>query len=94
MTIVELLDSHQSFRYVTDHIRTRKPLLLLWVISWSTFFLSAILDNLTTSIVMISLARKLVHDRETRLLFAGMVVIAANAGGAWTPIGDITTTML
>ena len=94
MTIVELLDAHQSFRYVTDHIRTRQPLLLLWVICWSTFLLSAILDNLTTSIVMVSLIRKLVGDRETRLVFAGMVVIAANAGGAWTPIGDITTTML
>lgn len=94
MTIVELLDSHQSFRYVTDHIRTRQPLVLLWVICWSTFFLSAILDNLTTSIVMLSLARKLVSIRETRMVFAGMVVIAANAGGAWTPVGDITTTML
>lgn len=94
MTIVELLDSHQSFRYVTDHIRTRQPRKLLWLICWFTFFLSAVLDNLTTSIVMLSLLRKLVGDRETRMLFAGMVVIAANAGGAWTPIGDITTTML
>lgn len=94
MTIVELLDAHHSFRYVTDHIRTRRPVVLLWTICWATFFLSAILDNLTTSIVMVSLVRKLVANRETRLWFAGMVVIAANAGGAWTPIGDITTTML
>src|SRR5690606_15443047 len=67
---------------------------LLWVLGWVTFFLSALLDNLTTSIVMVSLLRKLIGNREARLYFAGMVVIAANAGGAWTPIGDVTTTML
>lgn len=94
MTIVEVVDSHQSFRFITGRIATRNPVKLLWVICWVTFFLSAILDNLTTSIVMVSLIRKLVTNRETRLYFAGMIVIAANAGGAWTPIGDVTTTML
>lgn len=94
MTIVELIDSHQAFRFITERIRTRNPVLLLWVICWVSFFLSSILDNLTTSIVMVSLIRKLVTKRETRLYFAGMIVIAANAGGAWTPIGDVTTTML
>lgn len=94
MTIVELVDSHHAFRFITGRIRTRNPVLLLWVICWVSFFLSAILDNLTTSIVMVSLIRKLVTNRETRLYFAGMIVIAANAGGAWTPIGDVTTTML
>lgn len=94
MTIVELVDSHQGFRFITDRIQTRNPAKLLWMICWVAFFLSSILDNLTTSIVMVSLLRKLIGDREMRLLFAGMVVIAANAGGAWTPIGDVTTTML
>lgn len=94
MTIVELVDAHEGFSMITNRIRSRSKVKLLWVVSWLTFFLSAVLDNLTTTIVMISLLRKLVHDRETRLFFAGMVVIAANAGGAWTVIGDVTTTML
>lgn len=94
MTIVELVDAHRGFRYITDRIRTRNPRTLLWIVCFVTFFLSAILDNLTTSIVMVSLIRKLISDKETRLTFAGMIVIAANAGGAWTPIGDVTTTML
>jgi len=94
MTIVELVDSHHAFRFITDRIRTTHTVTLLWVICWVTFFLSSILDNLTTSIVMVSLIRKLISNRETRLFFAGMIVIAANAGGAWTPIGDVTTTML
>ena len=94
MTIVELVDAHQGFRFITKHIRTKSPRKLLWIICWVTFFLSAVLDNLTTSIVMISLVRKLIPNREMRLTFAGMIVIAANAGGAWTPIGDVTTTML
>src|SRR5690606_19669477 len=94
MTIVELVDSHQSFRLVTDRIRTRNPVKLLWVICWVTFFLSSSLDSLTTSIVMVSLISKLISNKETRLYFAGMIVVAANAGGAWTPIGDVTTTML
>lgn len=94
MTIVELIDAHHGFRIITDRIRTRNPVLLLWIVCWITFFLSSILDNLTTTIVMVSLIRKLIHDQKMRLFFAGMIVIAANAGGAWTPIGDVTTTML
>ncbi len=94
MTIVELVDAYQGFKIITDRINTRNPKKLLWIICTVTFFLSAILDNLTTSIVMISLIRKLVPNKDMRLFFAGMIVIAANAGGAWSPIGDVTTTML
>jgi len=94
MTIVELIDAHQGFKIITNRIRTKNARKLLWIISILTFFLSAVLDNLTTAIVMVSLIRKLVHDKEQRLFFAGMVVVAANAGGAWSPIGDVTTTML
>ncbi|MBX2914372.1 MAG: sodium:proton antiporter NhaD [Cyclobacteriaceae bacterium] len=94
MTIVELVDAYQGFKIITDRINTRNPKKLLWIICSVTFILSAILDNLTTSIVMISLIRKLVPNKEMRLFFAGMIVIAANAGGAWSPIGDVTTTML
>lgn len=94
MTIVELIDSHQGFKIITNRIKTKNARKLMWIICLLTFFLSAILDNLTTAIVMVSLLRKLVHDREQRMLFVGMVVIAANAGGAWSPIGDVTTTML
>ena len=94
MTIVELVDAHHGFRYITDRITTKNAKSLLWIICWVTFFLSSVLDNLTTSIVMISLIRKLIPNKDMRLFFAGMIVIAANAGGAWTPIGDVTTTML
>jgi Na+/H+ antiporter NhaD/arsenite permease-like protein len=94
MTIVELIDAHQGFRLITDQIRTRNIRTLFWVIGLITFFLSAALDNLTTSIVMVSLLRKLIKNEEARKLFAGIVIIAANAGGAWSPIGDVTTTML
>jgi Na+/H+ antiporter NhaD/arsenite permease-like protein len=94
MTIVELVDAYQGFRIITDRIRTKSPIRLLWLVCWVTFFLSSILDNLTTSIVMVSLIRKLIPDKDMRMFFAGMIVIAANAGGAWTPIGDVTTTML
>lgn len=94
MTIVELVDAHHGFRFITDRIKTKNAKKLLWIICWVTFFLSAILDNLTTSIVMVSLIRKLIPNKDMRLFFAGMIVIAANAGGAWTPIGDVTTTML
>ncbi|XP_054785449.1 sodium/proton antiporter 2 isoform X1 [Prosopis cineraria] len=94
MTIVEIVDAHQGFKLVTDIITTRKPRLLLWVIGFVTFFLSAVLDNLTSTIVMVSLLRKLVPPSEYRKILGGVVVIAANAGGAWTPIGDVTTTML
>lgn len=94
MTIVELIDAHDGFDVITSKITTKDKRKLLWIISFVTFFLSAALDNLTTTIVMISLIRKLVSDKQTRMFFIGMVVIAANAGGAWTPIGDVTTTML
>jgi Na+/H+ antiporter NhaD/arsenite permease-like protein len=94
MTIVELVDAYQGFRIITDRINTKNPKILLWLICFVTFFLSSILDNLTTAIVMISLIRKLIPNKEMRMFFAGMIIIAANAGGAWTPIGDVTTTML
>jgi Na+/H+ antiporter NhaD/arsenite permease-like protein len=94
MTIVELVDAHHGFRLITDRINTRNPKKLLWIVCWVAFFLSAALDNLTTTIVMISLIRKLIPNKEMRLFFAGMIIIAANAGGAWSPIGDVTTTML
>lgn len=94
MTIVELVDAYQGFRLITEKIQTKNPKALLWIVCWVAFFLSAILDNLTTTIVMISLIRKLIPNRDMRLFFAGMIVIAANAGGAWSPIGDVTTTML
>src|SRR5690606_26156469 len=94
MTIVELIDAHGGFKVITDRIHTRKRISLLWIIGLLTFFLSAVLDNLTTTIVMVSLLRKLVRGRPERWLYVGIVVIAANAGGAWSPIGDVTTTML
>jgi NhaD family Na+/H+ antiporter len=94
MTLVELIDSHKGFKVITDLIHTSSKRKMLWIMGFITFFLSAILDNLTTTIVMVSLLRKLISDREDRLLLGSMVVIAANTGGAWTPIGDVTTTML
>jgi len=94
MTIVELIDAHEGFKVITDRIRTSKRVQLLWTIGFITFFLSAALDNLTTTIVMVSLLRKLVKEQHERWFYAGIVVIAANAGGAWSPIGDVTTTML
>jgi Na+/H+ antiporter NhaD/arsenite permease-like protein len=94
MTIVELIDAHNGFRFITDKIKTKNPKILLWIICCVAFFLSAILDNLTTTIVMVSLIRKLISDKEQKLIFIGMIIIAANAGGAWTPMGDVTTTML
>ncbi|MCB2048217.1 MAG: sodium:proton antiporter NhaD [Novosphingobium sp.] len=94
MTVVEVVDSHDGFEVITSRIRARSMVALIWIIAGVTFFLSAILDNLTTTIVMVSLCRKLVEDRNDRLMLAGIVVIAANAGGAWSPIGDVTTTML
>ncbi|MGZ8542185.1 MAG: sodium:proton antiporter NhaD [Chitinophagaceae bacterium] len=94
MTIVEIIDAHDGFEVITSKITTKDKRKLLWIIGFVTFFLSAVLDNLTTTIVMVSLLRKLITDKETRMFFIGMVVIAANAGGAWTPIGDVTTTML
>ncbi|HRH57951.1 MAG TPA: sodium:proton antiporter NhaD [Chitinophagales bacterium] len=94
MTIVELIDAHDGFLLITERIKTKNKRTLLWLISIITFFLSALLDNLTTTIVIVSLLRKIIKEKNDRLLFAGMVVIAANAGGAWSPIGDVTTTML
>jgi len=94
MTIVELIDAHQGFSIVTDRIRTTNITQLLWIIGILAFFLSAVLDNLTTTIVMTSILRKMIKQREARLYFVSLVVIAANAGGAWSPIGDVTTTML
>lgn len=94
MTVVELVDAHDGFSVITDRIKSNKKVRLLWIVSLLSFFLSAALDNLTTSIVMISLTRKLISDQKTRWFFAGMIIIAANAGGAWSPIGDVTTTML
>ena len=94
MTIVELIDTHNGFDIITTRISQTDKRKLLWIISFVTFFLSAIIDNLTSTIVIISLLRKLIKDEKDRLLFAGIVVIAANAGGAWSPIGDVTTTML
>jgi Na+/H+ antiporter NhaD/arsenite permease-like protein len=94
MTIVELVDLHEGFGVITRAIKTRKKSKLLWIIALLAFFLSSVLDNLTTTIVMISLLRKLVPDQKERWFYASAVVIAANAGGAWSPIGDVTTTML
>ncbi|MDZ7935775.1 MAG: sodium:proton antiporter NhaD [Emticicia sp.] len=94
MTIVELIDAHQGFKIITDQISSKKTVVLLWTVSFLAFFLSAALDNLTTSIVMVSLLRKIISDADQRKFFAGIVIIAANAGGAWSPIGDVTTTML
>jgi Na+/H+ antiporter NhaD/arsenite permease-like protein len=94
MTIVELVDAHHGFKFITDRIKTKSPKKLLWIVCGVSFILSAILDNLTTTIVMVSLIRKLIPNKEMRLFFAGMIVVAANAGGAWSPIGDVTTTML
>jgi Na+/H+ antiporter NhaD/arsenite permease-like protein len=94
MTIVELVDVHEGFSIITDRIKTQNQVKLMWIVGIITFFFSAVLDNLTTAIVMVSLLRKLIDSRQKRWLFAGIVVISANAGGAWSPIGDVTTTML
>ena len=94
MTIVEVVDAHNGFEVITKRIKTQQLSTLMWLVGIVTFFLSALLDNLTTTIVMISLMRKLLANHAERLFFAGIIVIAANAGGAWSPIGDVTTTML
>ena len=94
MTIVELIDAHEGFTIITDKITTNKKVALMWILSLITFFFSAALDNLTTAIVMSALLTKLIKDKETLWMFAGMVILTANAGGAWSPIGDITTIML
>ncbi len=94
MTIVEVIDQHEGFKVITDKIKTTNKVKLLWIISFLTFFMSAVLDNLTTTIVMVALLRKLISEKQSRWFFASMVVLAANAGGAWSPIGDVTTIML
>lgn len=94
MTIVELVDAHQGFAVITDKITTTKRVPLMWILTILSFFFSAALDNLTTAIVMSALLTKLIKDKEDLWMFAGMVIIASNAGGAWSPIGDITTIML
>lgn len=94
MAIVEVVDAHNGFEVITSRIKTTQLSSLMWLVGFVTFFLSSILDNLTTTIVMVSLMKKLLEQRDDRLFFAGIIVIAANAGGAWSPIGDVTTTML
>ena len=94
MTIVELIDGHNGFSLITDQIKTRSKVKLLWIITILTFFISSVLDNLTTAIVMTSLTAKILSHKEDRLWFVGMIIIAANAGGAFSPLGDVTTTML
>jgi Na+/H+ antiporter NhaD/arsenite permease-like protein len=94
MTIVEIIDLHDGFNMITNRINTSNQIRLLWIIAGISFFLSALLDNLTTAIVMVSLTRKIISVKQQRLFFAGMIVIASNAGGAWSPVGDVTTTML
>ena len=94
MSIVEIVDVNGGFKVITDRISTTKKTTLLWIICTLTFFMSAVLDNLTTSIVMVALLRKLLGDRKERWIYASMVILAANAGGAWSPIGDVTTIML
>ncbi|MDH5597697.1 MAG: sodium:proton antiporter NhaD, partial [Cyclobacteriaceae bacterium] len=94
MTIIELIDIHQGFDVITNRIRTTNKRKLLWIVSLLTFFLSSLLDNLTTAIVMVSLLSKLIEDKKERMFYAGLIIVASNAGGAWSPIGDVTTTML
>ncbi len=94
MTIVEIIDYFDGFATIKGYIRTRKKSKLLWLFSILAFVLSAIIDNLTATIVLVTILQKVIKERETRLWFAGMIIIAANAGGAWSPIGDVTTTML
>lgn len=94
MTIVELIDAHDGFELITSRISTTSKKNLVWIIGGITFFLSAVLDNLTTTIVIVSMLRVMISERKDRMLFIGLVIIAANAGGAWSPIGDVTTTML
>ena len=94
MTIVDLIDSYNGFNVITDHITTRNKHKLIWLLSIITFFMSAALDNMTTTIIMIMLLRRLIADKKERWIFASLIVIAANSGGAWSPIGDVTTIML
>ncbi|WP_445957343.1 sodium:proton antiporter NhaD [Yeosuana sp.] len=94
MTIVEIIDYFDGFSTIKDFVKTKKKVKILWIFSILAFALSAIIDNLTATIVLISILQKVVKDRNVRLYYAGLIIIAANAGGAWSPIGDVTTTML
>jgi len=94
MTIVEIIDAHDGFQNITERIKTNHKTKLIWLISVITFFLSAVLDNLTSTIVMMSILNKLIEDKKTKWLLLGLVIISSNAGGAFSPIGDVTTTML
>ena len=94
MTIVEIIDYFNGFFTIKTFVKTKSKVKLLWIFSALAFILSAIIDNLTATIVLITILQKIVHDRDSRIWFAGLIIIAANAGGAWSPIGDVTTTML
>jgi NhaD family Na+/H+ antiporter len=94
LTIVEIINVHHGFKLITDYINVKSKRQLLWILGLIAFFLSSVIDNLTTTIVMVALVKKLIRDIDDRLFIGGVMVIAANAGGAWTPIGDVTTTML
>ena len=94
MTIVDLIDMHGGFSIITDHITTREKRRLMWLLAFIPFFMSAVLDNMTTTIIMVMVLRRLISDRHERWIFTGVIVIAANSGGAWSPIGDVTTIML
>ena len=94
MTIVEIIDAHDGFHSITEIIKTTNKTKLIWIIAFTTFFLSAVLDNLTSTIVMLSILKKLIQDKKTKWMLLGLVIISSNAGGAWSPIGDVTTTML
>ena len=94
MTIVDLIDMHGGFSIITDHITTREKRRLMWLLAFITFFMSAVLDNMTTTIIMVMVLRRLISDRHERWIFTSVIVIAANSGGAWSPIGDVTTIML
>lgn len=94
MTIVEIIDTHGGFSIITDHINTRNKKRLIWLLAVVTFFMSAVLDNMTTTIIMIMMLRRIINSPKERWLFAGIIIIAANCGGAWSPIGDVTTIML
>jgi Na+/H+ antiporter NhaD/arsenite permease-like protein len=94
MTIVEIIDYFDGFSTIKSVVKTKSKKRILWIFAFLAFILSAIIDNLTATIVLISILQKIVKERDTRLYLAGLIVIAANAGGAWSPIGDVTTTML
>lgn len=94
MTIVDLIDTHGGFEVITKHIKTRRKVRLLWIVAVITFFLSAVLDNMTTTIIMVMLMRRMISNYKERWIFASLIVMAANSGGAWSPIGDVTTIML